>query len=271
MFKRAFSVFSRQSATNTVKAAKVTKASKVTKITKSTKTLKVGKDGENKLNASEILKLAQDKVKDAKHDADMPIVWIDCEMTGLDHKNDSIIEICCLITDKELKLIEEKGYESVIHQPKETMDNMNEWCILHHGQSGLTDKVIKSKKSKEVVEQELLEYLQKYMNKGVGILAGNSVHMDRLFMLKDMPKVVEYLTYRIIDVSSVYEISRRVNPLVASSRPKKKGAHTAREDILESIKDLVYYRGVLLRKESETKTETIDAFLEGDEWKDNIV
>jgi oligoribonuclease len=239
MLKRAFSIFSRNATKNSKNV--ISQAVKVT--------------------ASEIIQKAQEKVKDPKYDAQKPIVWIDCEMTGLDHENDSIIEICCLITDKNLKLIDDIGYESVIHQDKKIMDNMNEWCVLHHGQSGLTDKVIKSKKTKEQVENELLEYLQKYMNKGVGILAGNSVHMDRLFMLKDMPKVVNYLTYRIIDVSSIMETAKRFHPLIANSRPKKKAAHTAREDILESIQDLEYYRGVYFKDTTEANVTTINTFL----------
>lgn len=246
MLKRAFSIFSKQStgATTTVTTAS-------TNITKKSA----------KLSASEIICKAQEKLKDPKYDSQRPIVWIDCEMTGLDHNQDSIIEICCLITDKNLKLIDPVGYESVIHQDKSVMDTMNEWCVLHHGQSGLTDKVIKSTKTKEQVENELVEYLQKFMNKGVGILAGNSVHMDRLFMLKDMPKVVDYLTYRIIDVSSIMEVAKRFHPLVANSRPKKKAAHTARDDILESIQDLEYYRGVYLKNTSEANASSISVFL----------
>lgn len=242
MLKRAFSLFSKQSSA-AITTANITKTSA-------------------KLSASEIISKAQEQIKDPKHDSQKPIVWIDCEMTGLDHDQDSIIEICCLITDKNLKLIDPVGYESVIHQDKSVMDNMNEWCVLHHGQSGLTDKVIKSTKTKEQVENELVEYLQKYMNKGVGILAGNSVHMDRLFMLKDMPKVVDYLTYRIIDVSSIMEVAKRFHPLVANSRPKKKASHTARDDILESIQDLEYYRGVYLKNSSEANASSISAFLQ---------
>lgn len=239
MLKRAFSVFSRNTSSASSKAAN--------------------------LSATDIMRNASgaEKSKDPKQDSKKPIVWIDCEMTGLDHRNDTIIEICCLITDKDLKLLDTEGYESVIHHDKKTMDGMNEWCVSHHGQSGLTEKVIKSTKSKEQVEDELLAYLQKYMNRGVGILAGNSVHMDRLFMLKDMPRVVDYLTYRIIDVSSIMEVAKRFHPLVANSRPKKKGAHTARQDILESIQDLEYYRGVYFKDSQEATKETIDAFLAG--------
>lgn len=256
MLKRAFSIFSRQNAVKQ-KAAAAAAMTTTTTTTKQT-------DG--KLSATEIIRRAQEKVKDPKCDALKPIVWIDCEMTGLDHHNDTIIEICCLVTDKNLNLIDEQGYESVIHASKETMDAMSEWCVLHHGQSGLTEKVINSTKTREQVEQELLAYLDKYMNKGVGILAGNSVHMDRLFMLKDMPRVVDHLTYRIIDVSSVMEIAKRFNPTVANGRPKKKGAHTAREDILESIQDLVYYRGVYLKSPAEADKAAVAAFLESPAW-----
>lgn len=254
MLKRAFSIFSRQNAAKPRKAA-VPPAAAASKT-----------QSEAKLSATEIIQRAQEKVRDPKCDALKPIVWIDCEMTGLDHHNDVIIEICCLITDKNLNVIDERGYESVIHASKERMDAMNEWCVLHHGQSGLTEKVIKSNKTREQVEEELLAYLDKYMNKGVGILAGNSVHMDRLFMLKDLPRVVDHLTYRIIDVSSVMEIAKRFNPTVANGRPRKKAAHTAREDILESIQDLVYYRGVYLKSPEETPQKAISDFLSSPVW-----
>lgn len=92
-----------------------------------------------------------------------PIVWVDCEMTGLDHVNDHIIEICCIITDGDLNIIDEAGYESVIHCDKKIMDAMNEWCIDHHGSSGLTQKVLDSTKTTEQVEEELLAYLRKYI------------------------------------------------------------------------------------------------------------
>ncbi|ODV82739.1 hypothetical protein CANARDRAFT_185598, partial [[Candida] arabinofermentans NRRL YB-2248] len=180
-----------------------------------------------------------------------PIVWIDCEMTGLDHNNDHIIEICCLITDKNLNLIDEEGYESVIHCPKERLDQMNEWCIQHHGDSGLTAKVIASTKTLSQVEDELYEYLNRFMTKGVGIIAGNSIHMDRLFMIREMPKVIDFLMYRIIDVSSFMEFSKRHNTKVQALLPPKIGSHTAKSDILESIGQMKFYRDVYLKKASE--------------------
>lgn len=183
-----------------------------------------------------------------------PIVWIDCEMTGLDHINDHIIEICCIITDGNLNFIDENGYESVIHHNKSTMDSMSPWCVEHHGKSGLTARVINSVKTRAQVENELLNYIQRYIKReNLGILAGNSIHMDRLFMLREFPKVIDYLFYRIIDVSSIMEISYRHNPELAKSMKRKKGSHTARSDILESIEQLKFYQEHYLKSPEETK------------------
>ncbi|CAL9737990.1 oligoribonuclease, mitochondrial [Monosporozyma servazzii] len=187
-----------------------------------------------------------------------PIVWIDCEMTGLDHKNDRIIEICCIITDGNLNILDkdphgDNCYESVIHCDKEIMDQMNEWCIEHHGSSGLTAKVVESKKTKEQVESELLAYIKRFIpDRNVGILAGNSIHMDKLFMLKDFPKIIDHLFYRLIDVSTIMEVSRRHNPELASVLPKKVTAHTAKKDILESIAQLKWYMEHYLKNSIET-------------------
>ncbi|GMM46957.1 Rex2 protein [Pichia kluyveri] len=194
-----------------------------------------------KLSAAEIIAKAH---SGPTYACKRPIVWIDCEMTGLDHHNDTILEICCLVTDEKLKVLDE-GYEGVVHHEQSQLDAMNEWCIIHHGQSGVSARAREATTTKEDVERELLTYLQKHMPKGVGILAGNSVHMDRLFMLKDFPKVVEYLTYRIIDVSSVMEAARRFCPSILEDQPKKKGAHTAKEDIMDSIAQMAYFKDTL--------------------------
>ncbi|AQZ19105.1 REX2 (YLR059C) [Zygosaccharomyces parabailii] len=171
-----------------------------------------------------------------------PLVWIDCEMTGLDHTHDRIIEICCIITDGHLKVIDNNCFESVVHCDKEVMDKMNPWCLEHHGASGLIEKVLASSKTKEEVEDELLHFIKRYVpEQRTGLLAGNSVHMDRLFMLKDFPKVLQHLHYRIVDVSTIMEVSFRHNPALASQQPKKVQAHTARQDILESIQQLQWY------------------------------
>ncbi|QPG75694.1 RNA exonuclease [Brettanomyces nanus] len=202
---------------------------------------------------------ASDIIKSATgvYDHMKPIIWVDCEMTGLDHEKDHIIEICCLITDKNLKVLDKAGYESVIHYPKSEMDSMNKWCIDHHGSSGLTKKVIESEKTKDLVENQLLNYIKKFVSPNVGILAGNSIHMDRLFMLKEMPKVINYLMYRIIDVSSIMEFCKRHNPKVEALMPPKIGAHTAKQDIIESINQLKYYRDVYLKDSDEIDEEVI--------------
>lgn len=183
-----------------------------------------------------------------------PLVWIDCEMTGLDHTKDRIIEICCIVTDGHLNIVDDNCYESVLHCDADVMAQMNEWCVEHHGKSGLTRKVIECEKTREQVEKELLEFIQKLVPQPrVGVLAGNSVHMDRLFMLKDFPHVIDHLFYRIVDVSSLMEVSFRHNPTLASFAPRKDKNHTAKSDILESIEQLRWYRDNYLKDEQETK------------------
>ncbi|KAH3903041.1 related to Oligoribonuclease, mitochondrial [Saccharomycodes ludwigii] len=183
-----------------------------------------------------------------------PIVWIDCEMTGLNHIDDHIIEICCIITDGNLNVVDPKGYESVIHYSKEILDNMNEWCVEHHGSSGLTEKVLTSDKTREQVEDELLSYIKSYIpDERKAVLAGNSIHMDRLFMLKEFPKVIEHLFYRLIDVSTIMEVCYRHNPELQYVAPRKVTAHTARSDILESIAQLKWYEEHYLKNRNEVE------------------
>ncbi len=220
-------------------------------------------------SASQIMSNSSHLVKN--YDSKKPIVWIDCEMTGLDHLHDHIIQICCLITDKDLNLLDGEGYESVIHCPKSTMDQMDEWCTQHHGNSGLTAEVIASNKTKEQVDKELLEYLKKFMSKGTGILAGNSVHVDRLFLLRELPSVVDYLTYRIIDVSSVMEFAKRHNPTVERLMPPKIGAHTAKQDIIESINQMKFYRDVYFKNEDEISIRDVKKQWEGKDINGNRI
>lgn len=183
-----------------------------------------------------------------------PLVWIDCEMTGLDHHKDRIIEICCIITDGNYNIVNDNCFESVIHYDSQIMNSMNDWCIEHHGSSGLTKRVLESDKSLEQVEQDLLNFIQKYIpTPNVGVLAGNSVHMDRLFMLKDFPKVINHLFYRIIDVSTIMEVSFRHNQDLANVAPRKEKAHTAKKDILESIEQLQWYTKHYLKDKQETR------------------
>lgn len=197
------------------------------------------------------------KMADIPHsnalDASHPLVWIDCEMTGLDVDNDVIIEIFCLITNGNLELIDEEGWGAVIHQSKDKMDGMDEWCTRTHGNSGLAAAVLSSTTTSSEAADSLLEYIKKYVpQRGRALLAGNSVHADKAFLRKQpYTKVIEHLSYRILDVSSIKEAAKRWSNLdVLFGAPKKQGLHQAKEDILESIAEAKYYKQAIFQKRS---------------------
>ena len=172
----------------------------------------------------------------------LPLVWIDLEMTGLDQSTDSIMEVACIITDKDLNTIS-APFECVIHHSRDRLDQMNEWCLKTHGESGLTRRCIESKVTLKEAEDSLLNFIKMTISsKAEGILAGNSVHVDRIFLLKEFPKVIEYLHYRIVDVSTIKELARRWAPSVFSNAPAKRLTHRALDDIKESIEELEYYQ-----------------------------
>lgn len=180
-----------------------------------------------------------------------PLVWIDCEMTGLNVSQDHIIEICCLITDSNLNLIDENGYESTVYVPKKVLDGMDEWCVTHHGSSGLTAKVLANPlQTLSKVQQELLEYIQSYIPEPrTAVIAGNTIHMDKFFMMKEFPQVIDHLHYRMLDVSAIMEMGVRHNPKLMKLCPPKVSSHTARSDIVESIAQLKWYRQYYLRND----------------------
>ncbi|KAF3764872.1 ribonuclease H-like protein [Cryphonectria parasitica EP155] len=185
----------------------------------------------------------------ASQDDAAPLVWIDCEMTGLDPDKEEIIEIFCLITNGNLDLLDAEGWGTVVHQPRARMDQMDEWCTRTHGESGLTAAVITSEVTPEQAADELLSYIKKYVpDRRVALLAGNSVHADRTFLAKGpYRRVVEHLHYRILDVSSIKEAARRWCPQVAARVPQKKTLHKARDDILESIEEARYYKEAIFQ------------------------
>ncbi|TDL23047.1 ribonuclease H-like protein [Rickenella mellea] len=172
-----------------------------------------------------------------------PLVWIDCEMTGLDHRKDKILEIAVLITDGKLELLD-PGVEYVIQTDKESLDKMDTWCTRQHGTSGLTQACLDSPHTLSYVSQKVLEYVKERIpSPRVGVLAGNSVHVDRLFLLQQMPELVDWLHYRIVDVSSVKELCRRWYPELHPPRAiSVKTSHRALDDIRGSIKELEWYR-----------------------------
>lgn len=171
------------------------------------------------------------------------LVWIDLEMTGLDHKTDQILEIATVVTDAQLNKIAE-GPVIAIQTEQHYLDGMDEWCTTHHGNSGLTKRVQESEISMQDAELETLEFLKQYVPKGKSPMCGNSICQDRRFMIEQMPELEAFFHYRNLDVSTLKELARRWAPSVYSSH-KKKGAHLALDDIYESIDELKHYRKFL--------------------------
>lgn len=174
-----------------------------------------------------------------------PLVWIDCEMTGLDAEQETIMSLACFVTDHELNLLDETGYEAVIHHSQSQMDAMGEWCRDHHGSSGLTKACLESSTSAEQAAEELLQYVQKHApERRRALLAGNTVHADKTFLAKEpWTQVVRHLHHRILDVSAIKEAARRWAPQdVLARSPQKAGKHEAKADILESIEEARFYK-----------------------------
>ncbi|KOB78796.1 Oligoribonuclease, mitochondrial, partial [Operophtera brumata] len=174
-------------------------------------------------------------------DATKHIVWVDLEMTGLDIDNDHILEIACLVTDAELNVVA-TGPNLIIHQPDNVLNGMDDWCVAQHGESGLTEASRKSNISLIDAENKVFDFLKTHIPEKKCPLGGNSVYMDRLFLRKYMPKIDQYLHYRIIDVSTIKELGRRWYQKEYSNMPRKKFSHRAVDDILESIDEMKYFR-----------------------------
>lgn len=168
------------------------------------------------------------------------LIWIDLEMTGLEPDTDTIIEIATIVTDKDLNVLG-KGPSLAIHQSKATMDAMDEWCTTHHGQSGLTERVLNSEISMADAEAQTIAFLEQYIPAGKSPICGNSVGQDRRFLYRYMPKLEAFFHYRYLDVSTVKELAKRWKP-EALEGFEKKGAHLAMDDIIESIEELKHYR-----------------------------
>lgn len=171
---------------------------------------------------------------------DSNLIWLDLEMTGLEPKTDVILEIATIITDSQLNVLAE-GPVFAIHQSDEVLNNMSEWCIEHHGQSGLTQRCRDSKISLEQASAETLAFIKPYVTKGKSPMCGNSIGQDRRFINEYMPEFEDYFHYRNLDVSTVKELARRWKPEVLD-KVVKTGAHLAMDDIRESIEELKIYR-----------------------------
>jgi oligoribonuclease len=172
------------------------------------------------------------------------LIWIDCEMTGLDLATDALVEIAVLVTDSDLNVISE-GVDVVIHATQGQLDSMNDFVREMHTSSGLITE-IPNGISIASAEEQILEYLKSASTEaGKSPLAGNSVSVDRNFIARDMLKLNEYLHYRTIDVSSIKELARRWYPKTYFAAPAKTGNHRALGDIRDSIAELAYYRQTL--------------------------
>lgn len=179
-------------------------------------------------------------------DSENRLVWVDLEMTGLDDEKDTILEIACLITDTNLKLVAE-GPDIIIHQPNSVLQSMGDWCKKHHGESGLTKAVQESKISIGEAEDTVFNFVEKYTKPKKCLLAGNSVHADKIFLNKYMPKFVSHLHYRIVDVSTVKELCKYWYPNTYVRAPRKAGNHRALDDIKESLEELKFYRSTIFK------------------------
>lgn len=172
------------------------------------------------------------------------IVWIDCEMTGLDLGADALVEVAAVVTDSELHVLGE-GVDVVVAPPAGALEQMNDFVRDMHTTSGLLE-ALPGGVSLEEAQATVLEYVRRWVpDAGKAPLAGNSVGTDKAFLDRDMPELVGHLHYRIVDVSSIKELARRWYPRVYFASPEKHGGHRALADILESIDELRYYREAL--------------------------
>ncbi|OLF11611.1 oligoribonuclease [Actinophytocola xinjiangensis] len=173
------------------------------------------------------------------------LVWIDCEMTGLDLGKDALIEIAVLVTDSELTILDD-GLDVVIHAEDDVLDGMPDVVRDMHARSGLTEAVRQSTVTLEDAEKQVLDYVRRHVPEArTAPLCGNSIATDRGYIARDMPALDAHLHYRMVDVSSVKELSRRWYPRVYYAQPDKGLTHRALADIRESIRELRYYRSTV--------------------------
>jgi oligoribonuclease len=190
--------------------------------------------------------------------ADDRLVWIDCEMTGLDLQIDELVEVAVVITDYDLVPVD-PGFSIVIKPDQTAWDHMGDFVREMHTSSGLLEEIPHGKSLAEA-EYEVLEYILKFVPGAQSApLAGNTIGTDRMFLAKYMPRVDSHLHYRSVDVSSIKELARHWFPRIYFSAPPKNGGHRALADILESIRELEYYRGIAFVAEPGPTSEQAQA------------
>ena len=178
------------------------------------------------------------------------LCWLDMEMTGLNPDADRIIEVAMIITDADLNVVAQSEVY-VIHQSDEVLNGMDAWNTATHGRTGLTQRVRDSRLSEAEVEEKLLDFISAWIPEKTSPMCGNTIHQDRRFMVRYMPKLEAYFHYRNLDVSTLKELARRWHPAVAKGVVKR-GSHQALDDILESIEEMRYYREHFLKLPNET-------------------
>ncbi len=186
------------------------------------------------------------------------LVWIDCEMTGLDLTRDALVEIACIVTDGELNALDE-GIDVLIKPPAEALDSMPEVVREMHTASGLLAELASGLTLAEA-QDLVLGYIRGHVPESRKVpLCGNSIATDRSFLARDMPELDTFLHYRMVDVSSIKELSRRWFPRAYFASPEKHGGHRALADIRESIRELRYYREVVFVPQPGPDTATARA------------
>jgi oligoribonuclease len=187
-----------------------------------------------------------------------PLVWIDCEMTGLDLARDALVEIACVVTDSELAVVDD-GIDLVIKPLAEALDSMPEVVREMHTASGLLNELASGVTLAEAQEQ-VLSYIGAHVPQARKVpLCGNSIATDRVFIARDMPELDGFLHYRMVDVSSIKELARRWYPRAYFASPPKHGGHRALADIRESIRELQYYRETIFVPQPGPDTATARA------------
>lgn len=177
--------------------------------------------------------------------AENNLIWIDLEMTGLNPETDRIIEIATVVTDPNLRVLAE-GPVLAVHQDKARLDAMDAWNTRQHNGSGLVDRVLASSVDEQAAQAQTISFLEQYVPAGCSPMCGNSICQDRRFLARYMPKLEAYFHYRHLDVSTLKELAHRWAPEVARGFSKQ-SSHLAMDDIKDSIEELSYYRGTMLK------------------------